>query len=632
MMKILSALLTLPVIFSLTACGQNTVKETQQSNTSNVQNLQENESPKETFDKNKKESSILIAYFGRWGNTEFPDGIDASASASIVLGTDNNFQGTTEYVASLIQKNAGGDLHLIQTADKYPADYDATVEQNHQEQEEGYIPTLQNVVENMEQYDTIFIGYPIWATTIPQPVVSFLKQYDFSEKKIIPFCTHAGYGSGDSFTKIQELCPNSEVLDGFAAEAEEIRSAEQEIPAWLNELQIGQKKDVQVADSTEIIITVDSTEITAELNNSEAAREFAAMLPITISTTRMGEHEYYGSLQTPLTHTDMLQTGYKVGDLAFWTPGDLFAIYFDEPEDAPEGLMILGHITSDMSVFENMAGSVEMHIRAAGSETRSYAKNKPLQDVTAEARVRLTFDGGEAVVRLENNAAAKDFLSRLPMTQTFEDFNSIEKICRLPDEITTESMETGIDPDIADVTLYVPWNTLVFYYEDYGYNEDLIPMGHVESGMELLAKMGDAFTVSMERMEDNEQAPTEIQAETVGITMTAGDTVITADLSDSGITRAFLKTLPRTFTMNRYGDREYYGRMEAISEDGETIADFDNGDVTYYPAGPSFAVFFDNADTSSQSGLIRMGKITSDLSVFNTLGATVEMRVEIQDK
>lgn len=80
---------------------------------------------------------------------------------------------------------------------------------------------------------------------------------------------------------------------------------------------------------------------------SEAAREFAAMLPIMVSTTRMGEHEYYGSLQIPLTHTDTLQTGYKVGDLAFWTPGDLFAVYFDEPEEAPERLVILGHITSD---------------------------------------------------------------------------------------------------------------------------------------------------------------------------------------------------------------------------------------------------------------------------------------------
>lgn len=81
--------------------------------------------------------------------------------------------------------------------------------------------------------------------------------------------------------------------------------------------------------------------------------------------TRMGEHEYYGSLETPLTHTEDLQTGYEVGDLAFWTPGDLLALYFDKPEDAPEGLMILGHITSDLSVFGQFGSHEDVRIELA---------------------------------------------------------------------------------------------------------------------------------------------------------------------------------------------------------------------------------------------------------------------------
>lgn len=253
------------------------------------------------------------------------------------------------------------------------------------------------------------------------------------------------------------------------------------------------------------------------------------------------------------------------------------------------------------------------------------------QEDVAAMFVRLTFDGGEAVLRLEDNAAARDFASRLPMTQTFEDFNSIEKICRLPDEITTDGVETGVDPDVADVTLYAPWNTLVFYYEDYGYNDDLIPMGRVESGMELLAGMGEEFTVTMELIEDGGQNVEASSSEVTEITMTVGDMVITAELTDSETTRAFLETLPRNLTMNRYGDREYYGRIDALSENGESIPDFENGDVTYYPAGPSFAIFFAREDSSSQGGLIRMGRITSDLSVFDTLSDTVEMYIEIQE-
>ena len=253
------------------------------------------------------------------------------------------------------------------------------------------------------------------------------------------------------------------------------------------------------------------------------------------------------------------------------------------------------------------------------------------QEKVAAMSVRLTFDGGEAVLRLEDNAAARDFASRLPMTQTFEDFNSIEKICRLPDEITTNGVETGVDPDVADVTLYAPWNTLVFYYEDYGYNDDLIPMGRVESGMELLAGMGEEFTVTMELIEDGGQNVEASSSEVTEITMTVGDTIITAELTDSETTRAFLETLPRSLTMNRYGDREYYGRIDALSENGESIPDFENGDVTYYPAGPSFAIFFAREDNSSQGGLIRMGRITSNLSVFDTLSDTVEMYIEIQE-
>lgn len=277
---------------------------------------------------------------------------------------------------------------------------------------------------------------------------------------------------------------------------------------------------------------------------------------------------------------------------------------------------------------------------SAHSDTPEISENVTAEDSTeseaiqgevSEMRVKLTFDGGEAVVRLADNAAARSFFSQLPITQTFEDFNSIEKICRLPNELSTDAVEKGVDPDIADVTLYAPWNTLVFYYEDYGYNDDLIPMGHVESGMELLAEMGEEFTVTIEQMMDEGQE-TDVSAETAEITMTVGNTVITAELSDSETVRAFLETLPRTFTMNRYGDREYYGRMETITENGESIADFENGDVTYYPAGPSFAVFFAGEESSNQGGLIRMGKITSDLSAFDALEDTVEMRIEIQEQ
>lgn len=113
------------------------------------------------------------------------------------------------------------------------------------------------------------------------------------------------------------------------------------------------------------------------------------------------------------------------------------------------------------------------------------------------------------------------------------------------------------------------------------------------------------------------------------IRLTAGAAVIEAVLDGSRTSQDFLKTLPRTMTMTRYGDREFYGKLgSALSNDGEKIETFQNGDVTYYEPGGSFAIFYDKEKTSSQSGLIRMGKITSDLAEFGKLGDTAEVRIE----
>ena len=115
-------------------------------------------------------------------------------------------------------------------------------------------------------------------------------------------------------------------------------------------------------EAREITITVGNTIIEARLNESEAAQEFARQLPQTISMRRMGEHEYYGSLDESLTHAENTQVGYEIGDIAFWTPGNLFALYFDTPQSDPEGLMILGEITSDIEEVRALSNNEEMFI------------------------------------------------------------------------------------------------------------------------------------------------------------------------------------------------------------------------------------------------------------------------------
>ena len=121
----------------------------------------------------------------------------------------------------------------------------------------------------------------------------------------------------------------------------------------------------------------------------------------------------------------------------------------------------------------------------------------------------------------------------------------------------------------------------------------------------------------------------ETQAEQTEIALAFGDTVMTAVLDDNETSRAFIKMLPLTLTMNRYADREYYAALGELPESGEAIEDYENGDVTYYTDGKSLAIFFGNADASSQNGLIRMGRITSDLSLFDTAGERAEVTISL---
>lgn len=91
---------------------------------------------------------ILIAYFSRWGNTNYPADVDASTGASIIIN-NGNCHGTTQVVTDYIQAAVGGDIHLIETSDPYPVDFDAVRDLNHSEQSNGTRPALKSRIENM---------------------------------------------------------------------------------------------------------------------------------------------------------------------------------------------------------------------------------------------------------------------------------------------------------------------------------------------------------------------------------------------------------------------------------------------------------------------------------------------------
>jgi len=155
-------------------------------------------------------SPILIAYFSHSGNTQV--------------------------MAEQIREITGGDLFKIVTVDPYPADYDAVVDVAGKEQKEKHRPELSMRVLEMAAYKTVFIGYPNWWATMPMAVFSFLEEYDFSGKNMIPFCTHEGSALGRSVDDIRKLCPNSDVSDGLAIKGGSMSTARRDVMAWLKRI------------------------------------------------------------------------------------------------------------------------------------------------------------------------------------------------------------------------------------------------------------------------------------------------------------------------------------------------------------------------------------------------------------
>lgn len=182
-----------------------------------------------------EDSSILIAYFTAAENS----GVDAVASASYST-IDGEAVGRVRAVADMIQANTGGDLFSIQTSVIYPTDGGELIDYAAIEQDENARPELTTHIENLEQYDTVFIGYPNWWADLPMAVYSFFDEYDFSGKTIIPFNVHNGSRFSRTIQTIEELEPDAAVIeDGFTVNERDVPDAAEDVAAWLEELGYG---------------------------------------------------------------------------------------------------------------------------------------------------------------------------------------------------------------------------------------------------------------------------------------------------------------------------------------------------------------------------------------------------------
>ena len=140
---------------------------------------------------------------------------------------------------------------------------------------------------------------------------------------------------------------------------------------------------------------------------------------------------------------------------------------------------------------ENNNENTEQNIESQGDE-----------ETLENARIKLTINGDKEVfVNLDDNQASRDFLEMLPLTLTFEDFNSTEKIATLPGELSTEGLPSGYTPAIGDFSYYAPWGNVSVFYKDFRYSNSLYKLGTIESGTEILGNINSDFEVTIERVD-----------------------------------------------------------------------------------------------------------------------------------
>ena len=234
--RIISVFSALLIAFAFTACGSSepasapSVADDEKASVQDKLDKSESESEEaETSDTantgTSDSTNILVAYFSR-------------ADENYNVGTVEI--GNTQVVAEYIAQQVGADSFHIETVTPYPADYDECCDVAKRELADNARPEISGSVENMDSYDIVFLGYPIWWGDMPMAVYTFIESYDFSSKVVIPFNTHEGSGASGTYSVISSALPNTRVLEGMAIQgktAQEFNSdTEQAVRSWLDGL------------------------------------------------------------------------------------------------------------------------------------------------------------------------------------------------------------------------------------------------------------------------------------------------------------------------------------------------------------------------------------------------------------
>lgn len=369
MRRTLAILLAAALLLSLAACG-STADEPQVESISQSEATQpqkptsepEEAAPpeavqemEETVIQEEAPSQILIAYFSWAENAILDEDVDAISSPSVIA------PGNVQQLAGWVQEETGGDLFSIQVTEPYPSDWDDCLARANQERGDNARPALVETVENMAQYDTVFLGYPNWWYGVPMALLTFLEEHDLSGKQVYLFCSHGTGGLANSVDIISEAIPNAAISDNiFDCYEEDAASSQADIQSWIAELGYAgaAPSDTEGEPAqTQISVTWGDNQVLYVLNDSPAAADLLNQLPLTLEVEDYSTNEkiFYPPQELDTSNTPTASGG--DGTLAYYAPwGDVVMFYSDYSENS--SLFELGQVVSSGELVAQMRGTI----------------------------------------------------------------------------------------------------------------------------------------------------------------------------------------------------------------------------------------------------------------------------------
>lgn len=359
--------------------------------------------------------------------------------------------GTTESAAKNIQNILDADIYEIEPSEPYSSEdlnYNNNSSRANIEQSDSNArPSISGSIENLEKYDAIFLGYPIWHGKAPKIIYTFLESYNFADKTIIPFCTSGGSGISGSESELHELAENASWIEGRRLS---VSDSETSVKNWLDTIDLPEAETAQTPAPSSAPAAVPEVNIENNIVTVKNAPENSTLI------------------------------------LAFYKDNVLINV------DITEGG---GTITENILDKSFDADLVKAFLWDMKTINPLYSAQKTENDKNQEMHIKVVSGKYEIIYKLNESQAAKELYAQLPLTIEVEDFSTNEKVFYPPQKlsITDTPMAIGGKGKLA---YFEPWGDVVMFYDSFSENSSLFELGEVVSGQDDIEKLSGIITVT----------------------------------------------------------------------------------------------------------------------------------------